>query len=245
MRRFVQSSATSVDKSSPVDPLQARVDAAAFALLREGRNPTVSQVRARMGGASPNAVAPALQRWRLSFASQLDGNAGSALEILPPGILELVQALWSRALFEAHRVRSDTSDAIDPLTEAIHALSRQEARLREREADLDTLIRDLEDRRERLAAAEAAAPRHRPFLYKGGSTVLSTDPAQTLAPNPQEAAIESQARKDPDQGVGSAPKRTRPGHRTEASCDETSLMRWLFGKPNSSHCTRSRHGTGQ
>jgi len=159
MRRFVQSSATSVDKSSPVDPLQARVDAAAFALLREGRNPTVSQVRARMGGASPISIAPALQRGRLSFASELDGNAGAALEILPPGILELVQALWSRALFEAHRVRSDTSDAIDPLTEAIHALSRQEARLREREADLDTLIRDLEDRRERLAAAEAAVTR--------------------------------------------------------------------------------------
>src|SRR3974390_3486868 len=102
--------------------LQSRVDAAAFALLREGRNPTVSLVRARMGGGSPNVVAPALQRWRLTFAGQLDENAVSALEVLPPGVLELVQALWSRALFEAHRVRADarsTADALEELNTAI------------------------------------------------------------------------------------------------------------------------------
>src|SRR5271154_6446702 len=94
------------DGSSPaVSRIQSRVDAAAFALLREGKNPTVALVRDRMGGGSPNRVAPALQNWRWGLAGQLDANAGSALEILPPGVLELVQALWSRALFEAHRVQ--------------------------------------------------------------------------------------------------------------------------------------------
>lgn len=151
-----------------VDPLQARVDAAAFALLREGRNPTVSLVRARMGGASPNAVAPALQRWRLTFAAQLDENAGSALEVLPPGVLELVQALWSRALYEAHRVRADarsTVDALEQLDEAIKALHERTARLEKREAALDDERREFEHRRRRLQH-----PRHtrrtRPRLRK-------------------------------------------------------------------------------
>jgi hypothetical protein len=113
-----------------IDRMQSRVDAAAFALIREGRNPTVSLVRARMGGASPNLVAPALQRWRQTFAAQLDENAGSALEVLPPGVLELVQALWSRALFEAHRVRDDSpsgAESLDRLNAAITELLHQMA----------------------------------------------------------------------------------------------------------------------
>lgn len=169
----MQRSATSVDNpdadrvndARSVDPLQARVDAAAFALLREGRNPTVSLVRARMGGGSPNVVAPALQRWRLTFAGQLDENAGSALEVLPPGVLELVQALWSRALFEAHRVRADarsTADALEQLNEAIHALHARTARLEEREAALDAELRNMDDQRRRLTELESSLRRRSP-----------------------------------------------------------------------------------
>ncbi len=170
----MQWSATSVDKSGTepgaapaprapsVNPLQARVDAAAFALLREGRNPTVALVRARMGGGSPNVVAPALQRWRLTFAGQLDENAGSALEVLPPGVLELVQALWSRALFEAHRVRADarsSADALEQLNEAINALHDRTARLEKREVALDAELRNLERQRRRPVARAKAATR--------------------------------------------------------------------------------------
>jgi hypothetical protein len=145
-----------------VDPMQARIDAAAFTLLREGRNPTVSLVRERMGGASPNVVAPALQRWRQTFAAQLDANAGSALEVLPPGIIELVQALWSRALFEAHRVRADApsaTQAIDRLNSAILDLRDQAARLQAREDQMDAQLRDLDAQRRRLVEAEAALAR--------------------------------------------------------------------------------------
>ena len=169
----MQLSTTSVDNNTrtsdhaiAVDPLQARVDAAAFSLLREGRNPTVALVRARMGGASPNVVAPALQRWRLTFAGQLDANAASALEVLPPGVLELVQALWSRALFEAHRVRADarsTADALEQLNDAISALRDQAARLQEREAVLDAELHALHEQRRAPAHAyikeSSSAPR--------------------------------------------------------------------------------------
>jgi hypothetical protein len=140
------------------------VDAAAFALLREGKNPTVALVRDRMGGGSPNLVAPALQKWRFALAGQLNANAGSALEVLPPGVLELVQALWSRALFEAHRVQADTTtstaDAVEQLGAAINALQTQAARLQQREAAVDRQLRELDERLRRVATQEAAlAPR--------------------------------------------------------------------------------------
>ena len=144
------------ERPAAVDPLQARVDAAAFALLREGRNPTVALVRARMGGGSPNIVAPALQRWRLTFAAQLDSNTASAVEVLPPGVLELVQALWSRALFEAHRVRAEstsTVDAVEQLTATLRELQAQVVRLEQREAELDEQLRALDHQRRRIASA--------------------------------------------------------------------------------------------
>jgi hypothetical protein len=226
----VQSSATSADHSDvdhthgarSVDPLQARVDAAAFAVLREGRNPTVSLVRARMGGGSPNVVAPALQRWRLTFAGQLDENAGSALEVLPPGVLELVQALWSRALFEAHRVRADarsTANALEQLNEAIHALRDRTARLEEREAALDAELRALDQQRRRLADAESAL-RRRPAVgakawvrrtasRRHGSPSASVKPATKPLQKRSKSAIPVKRRPGAPRTVATRRSRTR------------------------------------
>lgn len=148
------------DDSPAVARIQSRVDAAAFALLREGKNPTVALVRDRMGGGSPNLVAPALQKWRWGLAGQLDANAGSALEILPPGVLELVQALWSRALFEAHRVQADTTtstaDAVEQLRAVIEALQAQAARLQQREEAVDRQLRELDERLRQVAVEETS-----------------------------------------------------------------------------------------
>jgi len=165
MNRRILPAATE-DSRDAIARIQPRVNAAAFALLREGKNPTVALVRARMGGSSPNIVAPALQQWRLTFAAQLDENAGSALEVLPPGVLEIVQALWSRALFEAHRVRADarsTADAMEQLQAAITDLHARIERLREREIALDARERELDARRQRLDVADAAL-RRRPKI---------------------------------------------------------------------------------
>jgi len=225
----VQSSATPVDKSSieldvdrahgtqSVDPMQARVDAAAFALLREGRNPTVSLVRARMGGGSPNVVAPALQRWRHTFAGQLDENAGSALEVLPPGVLELMQALWSRALFEAHRVRADalsTADALEQLNKAIQQLHNRAVRLEEREAALDAELRQLNQQCRRRPSSRAevvirpASSRRRvkppPSARHATKRYLKPQQSESAAPPPRKrprpsarAAARRRARRAP------------------------------------------------
>jgi Plasmid replication region DNA-binding N-term len=161
--------------------IQPRVDAAAFALLREGKNPTVTTVRARMGGASPNLVAPALQKWRFTLAAQLDANAGSALEVLPPAVLEIVQALWSRALFEAHRVSAEstsTVDAVEQLNAALREWQSQLARLQQREALLDEQLRELHAERRRIDQAAAALTRRNPPR----SAARQPPPKQALRP---------------------------------------------------------------
>ena len=155
------------------DRIQTRVDAAAFALMRDGRNPTVAAVRERMGGGSPNVVAPALQRWRHAFAGRLSDNASSAAEVLPPGVQELVEALWSRALFEAHKVAAeshDTSGAQDEMAAAIRGLKAATARIERREAELDARI--------------ATRPR-RPRAIRRSKSPLKSKAASTRAPRKQ------------------------------------------------------------
>lgn len=184
----------------PVAPfdkaLDARVEAAAFALLREGKNPTVAAVRERMGGASPNAVAPALKRWRAAFAAHLQDSSGAAQDVLPPGILEIVQALWSRALFEAHRVRADAqspSELLEQLNSAIAELNARLAVVQVREAELESERRALARERRRLAAlaskAARPAPRRRRAAPKRATRKASTrrrpTPAQRRSPSPK------------------------------------------------------------
>jgi hypothetical protein len=193
------------DASPAVARIQSRVDAAAFALLREGKNPTVALVRDRMGGGSPNLVAPALQKWRWGLAGQLDANAGSALEILPPGVLELVQALWSRALFEAHRVQADTTtstaDAVEQLQGVIEALRTQAARLQQREEAVDRQLRELDARLRHVAveetslaqrpAATRAPPRNRPHSRKALQPTRASQPAHRKSVPPTKRKVQN------------------------------------------------------
>jgi hypothetical protein len=176
------------EDNAAVARIQSRVDAAAFSLLREGKNPTVSTVRDRMGGGSPNLVAPALQKWRHAFAGQLDANAGSALEVLPPGVLEIVQALWSRALFEAHRVSAEstsTVDAVEQLNATLREFQSQLARLKQREALLDEQLQKIQNERRRIAVAARARPARpqpavRKSLAKKSATVRKSTKLRTI-----------------------------------------------------------------
>lgn len=60
--------------------------------------------------------------------------------MLPPGVLEIVQVLWSRVLFEAHRVRDDATsgaDRIEHQNEVLNGLREQTAQLQAREKELN------------------------------------------------------------------------------------------------------------
>jgi plasmid replication DNA-binding protein KfrA len=83
--------------------LQERVMAAAEALLEQGLRPTVTRVRAAMGGGSPNDIGPALKHWK-DVVLPAQGRT-SALEPetvgIPPILADVVRELWSRALAAA------------------------------------------------------------------------------------------------------------------------------------------------
>lgn len=83
--------------------LQERVNAAAEAILEQGLRPTVTRVRAALGGGSPNDITPALKHWKdVVLPSQ---GRTAALEKegvgIPPILADVVRELWSRALAAA------------------------------------------------------------------------------------------------------------------------------------------------
>jgi len=72
------------------------------------------------------------------------------LEILPPGVRDIRQTRWSRALFEAHRVRADApsaADALERLNAAVSDLRHQAAWLEAREAQVDAQVCELDEKR--------------------------------------------------------------------------------------------------
>src|ERR1700722_11061238 len=82
--------------ASRSEALQRRVNAAAQALADRGIRPTVTRIRAALGGGSPNDLAPALKRWKESFGSTvaLDLGDRDTLPRIPVQIADLAHELW-------------------------------------------------------------------------------------------------------------------------------------------------------
>jgi hypothetical protein len=84
--------------ASRAQALNARVAAATRALTERGISPTVTRIRAALGGGSPNDLAPALKTWKATFAPALTSRADDPL---PVQIADLAQELWQRATLAA------------------------------------------------------------------------------------------------------------------------------------------------
>jgi hypothetical protein len=86
------------------EALRARVGAAAKALAERGLRPTVTRIRAALGGGSPNELAPALKYWKElvppTLGAQLEGR-GAVATAPPTQIARLTYELWQRALAAA------------------------------------------------------------------------------------------------------------------------------------------------
>jgi hypothetical protein len=84
--------------ASRSEALERRVAAAAQALVDRGIRPTVTRIRAALGGGSPNDLAPALKRWKESGSTVALGSAESTtLPRIPVQIADLAHELWQRA----------------------------------------------------------------------------------------------------------------------------------------------------
>jgi polyhydroxyalkanoate synthesis regulator phasin len=85
--------------TAKTEGLQRRVNSAAQMLSEKGIRPTVTRIRAALGGGSPNDLAPALKHWKEFFGSTLPLRAtdSDALPRIPIQIADLAHELWQRA----------------------------------------------------------------------------------------------------------------------------------------------------
>ncbi len=84
--------------------LQTRVNEVAQSLFQKGIRPTVTRVRAALGGGSPNDLTPALKHWKDTVLPTLPSgrtSTSASQAALPPQLADLVNELWQRALAAA------------------------------------------------------------------------------------------------------------------------------------------------
>ena len=164
--------------------LETRVADAAKVLQEQGIHPTVTRIRAALGGGSPNDIAPALKHWRDSILPTLPAHLRNASNekgktTSPPQIADLVHELWQRATAAALvEVRGGaTARQIAARTEEAQSLRTQLATLRDqfqREALAYGELRARAARyeamaREALARGDASEARERNLLRDLGT----------------------------------------------------------------------------
>jgi hypothetical protein len=131
--------------------VQSRVDSAAEKLLQRGVAPTVERIRVEIGGASPNAVAPALRYWRL----RRDRALGKAADPIPSPVFAAARALYDTALQVAARTAGTGHAELAVQLEAERARNEMLA------AELKHLRREIETlQAERASVFEAAGHTH-------------------------------------------------------------------------------------
>ena len=142
------------------------VNAAAYDLLAEGRNPTVRAIRERVR-ASNNDVTAALAVWRQGLKAQLD--AGLAEHGIPSHVASYVRlGIRAAEQLRASNEGADTTTVVDVL-ERRNAALEAEVRLRERErSDLKETSGRLEAELS-LARARAAGAERAQQLHEAGA----------------------------------------------------------------------------
>jgi hypothetical protein len=158
--------------------VQARVNAAALALHERNVRPTVTRIRAALGGGSPNELAPALRHWRDEVLPTLAPQAGESGSRVPPQIADIVQELWTRATAAAtvELKGGDAARQAIARSEDVQALRGQVASLRDqlqRDAIAYGELRAQSARheaiaREALGRVREAEERERKLLYQLG-----------------------------------------------------------------------------
>jgi hypothetical protein len=136
------------------------VQRAADTLLRLGQKPSIAAVRAQLGGGSPNALGPLLERYWKGLGSRIAAGPES-LERVPESLARMTEAFWLRSLDEARERAKIASLGTTPSEQAFEALeskvseltaalAESRARSGELEAQLLTSYRERLDLKEQL-----------------------------------------------------------------------------------------------
>lgn len=192
------------------EALRRRVGEAARALTDRGIAPTVTRVRAALGGGSPNDLAPALKEWKESFGSAESPADRLETPAIPVPISDVMHELWRRATVAAavELKGGPTMRTLTMRTEEAEALRHEITMLRdqlEREAVMYGELRAQAARheaiaREALARVEASEARERKHLRDlGGARQRIAELEATVA----------QRRERPTRPFESTPRRSQ------------------------------------
>lgn len=142
---------------------------AADALLLEGQRPTIERVRQKIGRGSPNTVQPHLDSWFRGLGARIrDPQAFAAPSSAPDPVTQVAEHLWQVALSEARAsVEQDYATRMAELVSERARIDEERHTFRENEqaakarfeaalAERDLLASQVEDLRQREAAAELA-----------------------------------------------------------------------------------------
>jgi hypothetical protein len=215
--------------------LETRVADAAKVLQEQGIRPTVTRIRAALGGGSPNDISPALKHWRDSILPTLPAHLQNASNATgkttsPPQIADLVHELWQRATAAALvEVRGGASARqIAARTEEAQSLRTQLATLRDQFQRDALAYGELRARaaryeamaREALTRGDASEARERNLLRDLGAAQQRIIELEAMAehrarrPNRlRRTPITRKITRQPKKTRSAAPSKTLPGLR--------------------------------
>jgi len=123
-------------------------------LVREGQNPTVVSVRARLGGGSPNTIAPLLAEWKALH----EHKQSASVPAVPEPVETVLRQVWGVAWQEAQGQLEAEREA---LAAARKTLSQERAEMLAEIERLDSeLTAALEEVEKGRAALEAERQAH-------------------------------------------------------------------------------------
>lgn len=128
------------------------------ALVREGQNPTIVSVRARLGGGSPNTIAPLLAEWKALH----EQKQAASLPPVPEPVELVLRQVWGTAWQEAQGQLTGEREA---LARARRDLEQERAEMLSEigklDGEVEALREELRQGREALEAERQASAQAR------------------------------------------------------------------------------------
>ena len=120
------------------------IERSAIAILKEGRRPTVENVRESLGRGGPATIADALKRFWRDLGTKAEGDP-AALTRMPAEIADLADGLWQKALTLASQAAKHQDNAARERLEQLRLendIRAQSFSLREKELDAAARARE-------------------------------------------------------------------------------------------------------
>ena len=128
----------------------------AEALVREGQNPTVVSVRARLGGGSPNTITPLLGEWKALH----EQKQAASVPAVPEPVETVLRQVWGAAWQEA---QGQVSGEREALAQARKGLEQERAEMlaeiERLDSELSAALEEVGKGREALEAERQARER--------------------------------------------------------------------------------------